>query len=220
MSNGTDLAAEVAAAIAEGAAAVGDGPLVAYIVRKGEQTGPDYEPTYGPDVAFECNAIISSSVQRHQSQTVIEVGDKNLFTSAPLVAPTIADRVQVQGQIYQIVNVMPLQTGGVDLAFDILIRGGVVDNNTYLAGTLLADINSGTATLLYPQTLGVPDLIDETDPASFYWGWEDVNGSWLIRKIDTSDSSYVVADQVGNSGYIDLTAAWVDRAALVYEASE
>lgn len=61
-----------------------------------------------------------------------------------------------------------------------------------------------------------PDQIDETDATYFYFGWESFNGSWLIERQLRSTSSSEIATIVLNSGYADLTAAWTDRATLVY----
>lgn len=137
MSLGSDIAAEVAAALGEASSSVGDGELKAYVIRRGERTGPDFAPVYAADVAYECNAVVFSSTDRHQALGLVQRGDKSVMLSALSVRPEPNDRLQVSGMLYEIANVMPGEYGGVDLFYDVLVTGGSPDSTVY-EGTALS----------------------------------------------------------------------------------
>lgn len=58
----------------------------------------------------------------------------------------------------------------------------------------------------------VPDNVDQADATYFYFGWESVNGGWLVQRQLRSDGS----TQSATTGYADLAAAWPNRATLTY----
>lgn len=66
---------------------------------------------------------------------------------------------------------------------------------------------SGGSSFLPP-----PDRLDEDDPTFFYYGWENVNRSWLVRRADRLTAAKTNA----TSGYPDLDTAWGNRTALTY----
>lgn len=57
-----------------------------------------------------------------------------------------------------------------------------------------------------------PDISDDTSSGYFYWGWDDIEGSWLIRR-QTRVSSIL---ESSNSGYASLSQAWGNRETLTY----
>ena len=62
------------------------------------------------------------------------------------------------------------------------------------------------------------DRIDDTTGIEFFhFGWEDVNGGWLIRRQTRSDSTFVDATESNNSSYTTLAEAWPFRLGLTYE---
>ena len=122
MSAGTDIAAEVAAALGEAATATGSGPLIGTIKRRGPATGPAYEPTYGPDAEHRCNVVFSRFTAREREGTSIEATDIKIIASALDITPTAADTIEVDGTSYEIVDAMPLQPGGVALMWTIAAR--------------------------------------------------------------------------------------------------
>ena len=69
---------------------------------------------------------------------------------------------------------------------------------------------------LYSKFLDNPNLNDETEADYFYFGWEDVNGGWLIRRQSRVDSDYEDANEDSNSSYANLTTAWPFRVSLTY----
>jgi hypothetical protein len=63
--------------------------------------------------------------------------------------------------------------------------------------------------------LPVPDN-EETTTAFIYMGWESVSGGWLVRRRDRVTFATGDATVSNNGSYANLTAAWPDRAALIY----
>ena len=61
-----------------------------------------------------------------------------------------------------------------------------------------------------------PDEYDDTQTDYYYFGWESINGSWLIRKRSKTSSLYTEANNVNNPTYATLALAWVDRVSLTY----
>lgn len=59
--------------------------------------------------------------------------------------------------------------------------------------------------------LPVPELSDH-DQTYFYFGWEVVNGGWLIERQSRATSEREFA----NSGYGNLTDAWENKGTLGY----
>ncbi|QDP60551.1 MAG: hypothetical protein Unbinned338contig1000_44 [Prokaryotic dsDNA virus sp.] len=123
MTNASTLAAEIAAALAEGSAAVGDGPLTVTIIRAGETTGPSYDPTIGPDQTFTVNALVSEFSVMERNASMIDATDVKLLVAAGQgVVPTSQDRVTLNGKTRAIKNVMPLQPGGADLMYSLQVQ--------------------------------------------------------------------------------------------------
>lgn len=122
MSNGSDIAAEVAAALADGSSSAGDGPLVATIVRRGAMTGPEYAPVYGPDTQHTCNVIVGSYSLRERVGTSIEASDLKVMASALDIEPNAADRIVIDGKSHEIVSATPTKPGGVVLYWTIQAR--------------------------------------------------------------------------------------------------
>ncbi|NEN91196.1 MAG: hypothetical protein F6K48_20715 [Okeania sp. SIO3H1] len=64
--------------------------------------------------------------------------------------------------------------------------------------------------------LPIPDDLDESSATEFFFGWEDVDGGWLIARQTRATAQTVHADQANNPLYTTLTAAWPDRQSLTY----
>lgn len=73
--------------------------------------------------------------------------------------------------------------------------------------------NTGTGGTSF---LVVPDETDESDATYFYFGWESINGDWLVHRQTRATSQTVVANSTSNPSYVNLTAAWPDRTSLTY----
>lgn len=61
-----------------------------------------------------------------------------------------------------------------------------------------------------------PDNYSDTATDYYYFGWESINGSWLIRKRSKTSSLYTEASITNNATYATLALAWVDRESLTY----
>jgi hypothetical protein len=60
--------------------------------------------------------------------------------------------------------------------------------------------------------------IDEASTTVCYIGMEDKNGSWSVKRIDTtSGASFTYATVKNNTSYLTYDTAWTARAALTYE---
>ena len=117
------IAAEIEAGIQEAVDATG-GSLTVRIARKGTRTGPAHAPTFGTDTFFDCVALVSSFKAKDRANTLIEAGDvKVLVGSVTLtIEPTTADRIEINGKMHDIVEVMPLRPSGDDLMYTIAAR--------------------------------------------------------------------------------------------------
>ena len=122
MSNGTDIAAEIAVGLAEAGTATGSGPLSGTIKRKGAKTGPDYAPVYGPDTLHSFTVILGSFSNRERADTAILATDTKITASVGDVVPAVSDKITVQGVDYQIYGVDPLKPGGDVLMYKIWAR--------------------------------------------------------------------------------------------------
>lgn len=122
MSKGTNIAAKVKAAIGKGAAATGEGPLIGTLHRRGAATGPEYEPVYGADLEYTCNVVFSKFTSMELAGTSIAANDVKLIASVLDVDPTAADKIEVAGVTYEIINADPVSPGGVALMWVIQAR--------------------------------------------------------------------------------------------------
>lgn len=62
-----------------------------------------------------------------------------------------------------------------------------------------------------------PDEIDDTTATDvFYFGWSNLNGGWLVRRMQTSTADKLNADATNNPAYTILADAWSDRTNLNY----
>ena len=122
MTAGTDIAAEIAAGLAEAGTAVGSGPLIGTIKRKGLAHGPDYAPYYDPDIEYAFTVILGSFSNRERADTAILATDTKITASVGDVIPAVSDRIAVQGDDYQVYGVDPLKPGGDVLMYKIWAR--------------------------------------------------------------------------------------------------
>lgn len=103
------VAADVSAAIAS----VG---FAATLLEPGTETGPEYDPTIGPDVQHAVTVIDDQITKRDTNGTV--TGTRRVLTMAADVVPVKGWRVIVRGQTLRIGNVTEAAPGGVSLMFD------------------------------------------------------------------------------------------------------
>lgn len=124
--SGAEIAAEVAAAIAEAGAETGAGVALAGIIQR--VSGADestYPPTPGATQDFACTLILSEYSARDRDGTNILASDlKAMISPDAETDPRIGDKLSVSGSVYSIVNVDPLQPGGVVLMWEAQVRSG------------------------------------------------------------------------------------------------
>lgn len=108
----------IAAEVAEGLGEVG---VAARIVRKGEQTGPAYNPTFGPDELFPVTIVYDEYDTDEIDGTLILATDLKIIMSATNVVPTPADKLRADKD-YSIQRVMPLQPGGTPVMWELQCR--------------------------------------------------------------------------------------------------
>lgn len=120
--SGAEIAAEIKAAYAEVGEEVGSGALTGTIVRKGANTGTDYDPVYGPDQTFNFTVTLGTFSNRERAGTAIKATDTRINCSTGDTVPVISDKMRVGGVDYVIYGVDPLKSGGVDLKYKIWAR--------------------------------------------------------------------------------------------------
>lgn len=117
-----EIAAEIAAGLTEASEAVGSGPLVGQIKRKGAATGPDYQPVYGAAVSHNFTVVLSKFNNRERENTAILATDTKILCSVGAVTPAVSDMMAVAGVEYKIYGVDPLNPGGDNLMFTLWAR--------------------------------------------------------------------------------------------------
>ena len=63
--------------------------------------------------------------------------------------------------------------------------------------------------------LPVADLIDESDPIYFYFGWISVDNGWLVQR-QVRTSSLTLKALAFNNSSIPFNDAWTNRSTLMY----
>jgi hypothetical protein len=124
--SGAEIASEVAAAISEAGAEVGDGtPLTGSIIRVTGADESTYPPTPGTPTSYACTLILTDYSARDRDGTNITDRDlKAMISPDAETEPRNGDSLQVQGRTYSIENVTPYQPGGVVLYYIAQVRAG------------------------------------------------------------------------------------------------
>ena len=60
--------------------------------------------------------------------------------------------------------------------------------------------------------INAPNLSDEGDITYWYFGWNDVDGNWLVQRQTRATGISLNA----TTGYLDLASAWPNRTSLTY----
>lgn len=119
--SGEDLAAEVAAALREAGAAVGDGALLATLTRTPQKVNPwDAAPA---DPTTHSVAVVVAAYSTGQVDgTLIQAQDRRVLIEAAGVSPAAHDMLTIGGVVYNIITVATLAPGGVDLMYEAQCR--------------------------------------------------------------------------------------------------
>ena len=90
-----------------------------------------------------------------------------------------------------------------------------------IAKTTSILLSTGESQIIVESTgtgfLPAADEVDDTDPTYFYFGWELVGSSWLVRRQLRTDSSPSDATMSNNPTHTILAAAWAVKETLNYE---
>ena len=96
----------------------------AFIVRAGTPTGPTYDPTPGVPVAHPVTVVYDAWRNDQIDGTLIKRGDLKILCAAGTVTPTPNDIFRdATGAEKSIINVEPLQPGGVAVMYVVQARG-------------------------------------------------------------------------------------------------
>lgn len=122
--SGADIAAEVAAALAEAGAETGNGePLEGFIIRNLGDDKTTYPPVNGADVPCRCTLILTQYSARDRDGTSVTARDVRATIAADAEAdPRIGDTVFVGESEYHVKNVAAEKPGGVVLYWDVQLR--------------------------------------------------------------------------------------------------
>ncbi|MFC4729096.1 hypothetical protein [Coralloluteibacterium thermophilus] len=91
------------------------------IVRE-ERSGPPHAPVVTP-VAHSCRLVDTGYSLTNRDASVVQVGDKVGVLSPDVpVEPGLHDRLRIDGTDYRLVDLQPLDPGGVTLLFEYVAR--------------------------------------------------------------------------------------------------
>jgi len=128
------------------------------------------------------------------------------------------------------VNNIAIVTGGNSGgggSVSIYDEGGLVRANTQeidvigaeVAATISAQGSNRVAlTVTSEGSTGYPfpDILDESDPVYFYFGWDFTGSDWAIQRQERSTSQTTIAVFSANTTHATLDSAWEDRIVLTY----
>jgi len=120
--SGAQIAQEVAAALREVARDVGEGIYLAKLIQVASAPSTPWDSAGETTVETELDAMVSDYAQSLIDGTLIRQGDKRVMVEATGPEPTQADKLEIDGVIYQIVNVKPLKPSGVALYYTLQCR--------------------------------------------------------------------------------------------------
>lgn len=116
MSLGSDIAAEVNAALRDASVSVGDGELIATLSHVDtDGFGPPNRPTPALTQDYPVAVVVSSFSALERQASSIQAGDVKVLCQALAVEPSTRDSITINGVRYQITNVTTLRPGGVAL---------------------------------------------------------------------------------------------------------
>ena len=122
MSAGTDIATEIAAALAEATTATGSGEFTATLIQSGGFSGPESDRTPLPDVETDVTILSDDFGWGQANGTTIQSRDRKLLVSAVGAVPAPKDRMRVQSKVYGVIDVKPLAPGGEALLYEVQLR--------------------------------------------------------------------------------------------------
>ncbi len=121
MSNGSDIAAEINAALIEATEATGDGPMMAVLRKAGTPGGTPSRPTPGTPTLHTISMLDDTVRLRDATGTLTGETERVISLAAIGVVPSKSDRIQIRGDWFEIETVTPLAPGGVDLMYELTL---------------------------------------------------------------------------------------------------
>ncbi len=96
----------------------------ATLKRPGQETGPAWNPTAGPDVEYSVTCTVSQFKSDEIDGTQIQSIDRKVFVSVKglTIEPDTADRIVIDGNEYSIVEVGAVETLGEIHIFVLQVR--------------------------------------------------------------------------------------------------
>lgn len=98
------------------------------IVRPGADTGPEWDPQPGPDtehaaIMVETGYSLTYYSPTNRSDTLIQAGDRIGLISTNLdITPVLSDKIKIDGDTYEFVDLQPLNPGGTTLLYQFQAR--------------------------------------------------------------------------------------------------
>lgn len=85
-----------------------------------EQTGPDFDPVI-TETETEITLVETDYSLTNRNESLVQAGDK-LWIVQAAAAPTMADKIELDGQRFNMVDIQPLAPGPVLLMFEVQAR--------------------------------------------------------------------------------------------------
>lgn len=86
-----------------------------------EETGPAHDPQV-TEVEYAVTLVESSYSITDRNESLTQVGDKVVIVSTEGEALQDGDKLEIDGERYNFINLMPLNPGGTVLLFKVLCR--------------------------------------------------------------------------------------------------
>lgn len=93
------------------------------LIKPGEVTGPENNPTVGPATEHEVKAVIADYSALERNGSLIGLTDRKVMVEAGDVVPTQADRLRVGDRTLEVVSVKAIEPGGVAVYYEVQARG-------------------------------------------------------------------------------------------------
>lgn len=121
--SGPEIAAEVAAALAEAGVEVGSGPHVVSLEKPGAPSGPEWDRTPGAPFAHDLTVIEDSVGVGDGNGSLVARAARTLLVAVADAEPEETDTILIDGARMKIAAVRPLAPAGVVLLWEVDLIG-------------------------------------------------------------------------------------------------
>ena len=117
------MTVDYAAIAVEAGAAIAEAGMAATIIEQGPKTGPEYNPTIGPDVPHACTVLQTGLSKLSKGGTLVEGAQAAFMMAADgvTISPGTAHSLDVGGVIYRILKVDPFAPAGVVIYYTLQV---------------------------------------------------------------------------------------------------